>query len=164
MSRFVFSLLICALLGCGNGAISPEDEFLSQVMALTNLGKTELRNADGLIVGVDVSVDVINTAPVSIEAPFVMTWRLRLANGDVLALANHRFGEDAFGVSERRRVHLVLAFPARVDLEGIQDAATFEFESTESSAAIAGAGVLTMSSGPPCNTWTYMRQGRLLKG
>lgn len=164
MPRLIFCFLICLVFGCGNGALSPEDEFLSQVMALTNLGKTELRNTEGALVGINVSVDVINTGPVLIEEPFILTWRLRFANGDVLALAKHRFGERSFGVGERRRVHLVLTFAPRMDLDGIQDAATFEFESTESSAAMAGAGVLTMSSGPPCSTWTYMRHERLLKG
>jgi len=160
----MFILWMGLVFGCGDAGLSPEDEFLSDAMALTNVGKTEIRNTQGEITGVRVSVDVINTAPVSIEAPFVMTWWLRLANGDLLAKQTYRFAGRSFGVSERRRVQFVLEFPARLDIEGVQDAATFEFEVTQSSAAIAGAGVLTMSSGGPCNTWTYMRHGRLLKG
>lgn len=164
MFRLVLCFLMCAMFGCGNGGLSPDDEFLSQSMALTNLGKLEVRNEERQITGVRISVDVINTAPVSIDAPFVMTWWLRLANGDLLATATHRFAGRPFGVSERQRVQLMLTFSARADLIGVQDAATFQFETTVSSAAMAGAEVLTMSSGGPCNTWTYMRQGWLLKG
>lgn len=162
--KLVFCVLLCLVVGCGDAGISPEDEFLSDAMALTNVGKTEVRNAQGEITGMRVSVDVINTAPVAIEAPFVMTWWLRLSNGDLLATATYRFSGRPFSVSERRRVQFVLAFPARADMMGVQDAATFEFETTMSSAAMAGAGVLTMSSGGPCNTCTYIRHGRLLKG
>ena len=162
--KFVFCLLLCLMVGCGDAGLSPEDEFLSDAMALTNVGKTEERNAQGEITGMRVAVDVINTAPVAIEAPFVMTWWLRLANGDLLATATYRFAGRPFGVSERRRVQFVLTFPARSDMVGVQDAATFEFETTQSSAAMAGAGVLTMSSGGPCKTCTYMRHGWLLKG
>ncbi|MGA1196614.1 MAG: hypothetical protein ACO36I_08975 [Candidatus Latescibacterota bacterium] len=148
----MFVLWMGLVFGCGDAGLSPEDEFLSDAMALTNVGKTEIRNDQGEITGVRVSVDVINTAPVPIEAPFVMTWWLRLSNGDLLAKQTYRFDGHAFGVSERRRVQFVLEFPARADVRGVQDAATFEFEVTQSSAAIAGAGVLTMSSGGPCNT------------
>ncbi|MFT5365706.1 MAG: hypothetical protein ACI8V2_000647 [Candidatus Latescibacterota bacterium] len=166
MQKFIVLLFVCGVLGCGNGALSPEDEFLSQAMALTNVGKTEVRNGEGEITGLRVSVDVINTAPVPIEAPFVMKWWLRLPNGDLLATTTYRFTGRPFGVGERQRIQLVLEFPARVDLTDVQDAATFEFEfeTTVSSAAMAGAGVLTMSSGGPCKTWTYMRHGRLVKG
>lgn len=159
MIRFVLGLLLCVCVGCGDGGLSPEDEFLSHSMALTNVGKLEVRNAQGEITGLRVSVDVVNTAPVPIEEPFVMTWWLRLPNGDLLDTATHRFGGRTFAVGESQRIVLTFDFPARADLTGIQDAATFEFERTQSSAAIAGAGVLTMSSGGPCNTWTYIRQG-----
>ena len=164
MLRLVLCFVLCALLGCGDGGLSPEDEFLSQAMALTNVGKLEVRDEEGQITGVRISVDVINTAPVPIDALFVMTWWLRLPNGDLLATATHRFAGRPFGSSERQRVQLMLTFPARADLTGVQDAATFQFETTVSSAAMAGAGVLTMSSGGPCKTWTYMRQDWLLKG
>jgi len=164
MPKFFLGLFVSVLLGCGNGALSPDDEFLSQSMALTNVGKIDVRNAQGEITGLRVSVDVINTAPVAIDAPFVMTWWLRLPGGDLLASTEHRFSGRPFGVSERQRIQLELAFPARQDLSGVQDAVTFEFDTTESSAAIALAGVLITSSGGPCNTCTYMRHGRWLKG
>jgi len=159
MNWFVIGLVVCLGLGCGDGGLSPEDEFLSQSMALTNVGKLEIRNNQGEITGLRVSVDVVNTAPVPIEEPFVMTWWLRFPNGDLLDTTTHRFGGRTFAVGERQRIVLTFEFAARVDLTGVQDAVTFEFERTASSAAMAGAGVLTMSSGGPCNTWTYIRHG-----
>lgn len=159
MVRYLVFFVLCVMVSCGDTGLSPEDEFLSDSMALTNLLKTEIRNANGAITGVRISVAVVNTAPVSVESPFIMTWYLRLPNGDQLATATHLFSGRPFGVGESRQVQLVLEFPARADLVGVQDAATFEFERAQSSAAMAGAGVLTMSSGGPCNTCTYMRQG-----
>jgi hypothetical protein len=161
MPKLVLCFFCAWMVGCGNGALSPDDEFLTQAIALTNLGKMEVRNSQGEVTSLSISVDVVNTAPVAIDGAFVMTWWLRQSGGDLLAKTTYRFGDRPFGVGERQRIHVILTFPARPDLAGVQDAVTFEFEKAKSAAAMAGAGVLVMSSGGPCRTWTYMRHERL---
>lgn len=124
--RTWIAMLVAMLLGCGNAAVSPDDDVLSQVMALSNVNKAPITQTDGSIVGLTVSADVINTGPVPIEQAFVMTWRLREGNA-TLSAATHRFS-GIFDRSERRRVVLTLNFPARPNLSGVQDVVTFEFD------------------------------------
>ena len=128
-TRQVFAwsaLLVAMFFGCGNNAVSHEDDVLSDVMALSSVSKAPIHQADGAIVGLTISVDVINTGPVPIEQAFVMTWRLRDGN-NTLSVATHRFS-GIFGRAERKRVVLTLNFPARSDLSGIQDVVTFAFD------------------------------------
>lgn len=117
---------IALILGCGNTAVSPDDDALSQVMALSNVSKTPIHQTDGAITGLTISADVINTGPVPIDQPFFMTWRLREGTA-TLSTATHRFS-GTFDRAERRRITLTLNFPARPSLSGIQDVVTFEFD------------------------------------
>lgn len=113
--------------GCGSTPVSPEDDVLSQAMALSGVNRSPVTDGTGAVVGVTISADVINTGPVPITQAFVMTWRL-LASGSTLATGTYRFSGQAFESGERRHVALTLHFPARSDLSGIQDAVTFAFE------------------------------------
>ncbi len=124
----VWLIWLVVFAGCSNNAVSPEDESLSQVMSLSSLSKSSLVDAQGAVVGMTVSVDVINTGPVSIDRAFVMTWKLRDSQNAALATTTHRFAGQPFQPAERRRVILTMSFAARPNLSGVQDVVTFAFE------------------------------------
>jgi len=160
-------LVLCwiILAGCGGGPISPETQTLSAFMSIANVSRDPVFNPSGEIIGVNLSAEVINTGPIPIGSPFVMTWRLRSANNSEIARVTHRFAR--FDAGETQRVLLAMTFDARSSLSGVRDAVTFDFEDPQSeilisqrnSAAIAGAGVFLTSSGGPCNTCVYNWQG-----
>lgn len=155
MKRLVVCIVI--LMGCGGDPVSPEAEALSSFMSIANVSRDPIYNADGDIVGVMLSAEVVNTGPLPVVSPFIMTWRLR-ANNDEIARGTHRFAE--FGSGQAQRVVLTLSFDARGSLSGVQDVVTFDFEDPQSvilisqrnSAAMAGAGVFLTSSGGPWST------------
>ena len=154
-------LITCFLffIGCGGDPVSPEAEALSAFMSIANVSREPIENAGGEIVGVTLSADVIHTGPIPVISPFIMTWRLRDSGNGEIARMTHRFTQ--FAVGQAQRVVLTMSFSARSSLSGVQDVVTFDFEDPQStrltsqrnSAAMAGAGVFTTSSGGPCNTW-----------
>jgi len=124
-----FILIGMALWGCGSSTVSPEDETLSQILALTNVGRQPQLNDAGAVTGVHITVDVVNIGLVSVTEPFVMTWRLRDAGGETVATATRRFDDLPFRPAEQRALTLILTFAARPDITGVQDVVTFAFVS-----------------------------------
>jgi hypothetical protein len=119
------SLVLLFLFGCGGDPVSPEAEALSAVMSLANVSRESVLNAEGDIVGLNLSAEVVNTGAIPIISPIVMTWRLRVSNNEI-ARTTHRFTD--FGVGQAQRVFLTLPFEARSSLSGVQDVVTFDFE------------------------------------
>lgn len=119
-------LIVCLLLGCGGVPISPENELLSDFMSIANVRREPIHNTDGDIVGVNISADVVNTGPVPIISPFIMTWRLRGPNRAEISRATHRFSR--FEAGQVQEIALTMAFAPRPNLSGVQDAVTFDFE------------------------------------
>ena len=119
-------LIICLLLGCGSVPISPENELLSDFMSIANVHREPIHNAAGDIVGVNILADVVNTGPVPIISPFIMTWKLRAPNRAEIARATHRF--TGFDAGQVQKIALTLAFAPRSNLLGVQNVVTFDFE------------------------------------
>ena len=125
MKIMLVGLLFFVLFGCGGDPVSPEAEALSAVMSIANVSREPVLNANGDIVGVNLSAEIVNTGPVPIISPVVMTWRLRVSN-DEIARTTHRF--TGFGIAQVQGVALTLTFEARSSLSGVQDVVTFDFE------------------------------------
>ena len=119
-------LIVCLLLGCGGVPISPENEILSDFMSIANVHREPTHNAAGDIVGVNISADVVNTGPVPIISPFIMTWKLRTADSKEIARATHRFSR--FDAGQVQEIALTLAFTPRSSLSDVQNVVTFDFE------------------------------------
>lgn len=119
-------LIICLLLGCGSVPISPENELLSDFMSITNVRRQPVHNPAGNIVGVIILADVVNTGPVPIISPFIMTWKLRTADSEEIAHATHRFSR--FDAGQVQRIALTIEFAPRSSLSGVQNVVTFYFE------------------------------------
>ncbi len=120
-------LALCfAWIGCGGDPISPETEALSDFMSIANVRREAIHNAAGDIVGVDLSAEVVNTGPVPIISPFILTWRLRGSDRGEIARATHWF--SGFGAGEVRGIVLTMTFAPRANLAGVQDVVTFDFE------------------------------------
>ena len=119
-------LIVCLLLGCGGVPISPENEILSDFMSIANVRREPIHNADGEIVGANISADVVNAGPVPIISPFIMTWRLRTADSEEIARTTHRFSRFAAG--QVQEIALTLAFTPRSSLSDVQNVVTFDFE------------------------------------
>lgn len=119
-------LTVCLLLGCGGVPISPENEILSDFMSIASVHRDPIHNAAGEIVGVNITAEVINTGPVPIISPFIMTWQLRAANSTEIARTTHRFSR--FDAGQAQKIALTLTFAPRSSLSGVQNVVTFDFE------------------------------------
>ena len=119
-------LLVCLLLGCGGVPISPENEILSDFMSIANVHREPIHNAAGDIVGVNILAEVVNTGPVPIISPFIMTWKLRTANSEEIARTTHRFSR--FDAGQVQRIALTMEFAPRSNLSNVQNVVTFDFE------------------------------------
>ena len=119
-------LIVCLLLGCGGVPISPENEILSDFMSIANVHREPIHNAAGDIVGVNILAEVVNTGPVPIISPFIMTWKLRTADSEEIARAAHRFSR--FEAGQVQEITLNLAFAPRSNLSNVQNVVTFDFE------------------------------------
>ena len=119
-------LIVCLLLGCGSVPISPENEILSDFMSITNVRRRPIHNPAGNIVGVIILADVVNTGPVPIISPFIMTWKLRTADSEEIARATHRFSR--FDAGQVQRIALTMEFAPRSSLSDVQNVVTFYFE------------------------------------
>ena len=119
-------LIVCLLLGCGSVPISPENELLSDFMSIANVHREPIHNAAGDIVGVNIQAEVVNTGPVPIISPFIMTWRLRGPNRAEIARATHRF--TRFDAGQMQKIALNMSFAPRSSLSGVQNVVTFDFE------------------------------------
>ena len=122
-----YRLLCClVLLGCGGDPISPETDVLSNFMSIANVRRDPIHNATGDITGIALSAEIINTGPVPIISPVIMTWKLRAPNGEEIARATHRFAQ--FDAGQAQDIALTMTFAPRVDLSGVRDVVTFDFE------------------------------------
>lgn len=119
-------LIACLLLGCGGVPISPENDLLSDFMSIANVHRRPTYNADGDIVGVIIQAEVVNTGPVPIISPFIMTWKLRTADSEEIARTTHRF--TRFEAGQVQRIVLTIAFAPRSNLSDVQNVVTFDFE------------------------------------
>ena len=119
-------LIVCLLLGCGGVPISPENEILSDFMSIANVHREPIHNAAGDIVGVNILAEVVNTGPVPIISPFIMTWKLRTVDSEEIARAAHRFSR--FEAGQVQEITLNLAFAPRSNLSDVQNVVTFDFE------------------------------------
>ena len=119
-------LLVCLLLGCGGVPISPENDLLSDFMSIANVHREPIHNAAGDIVGVNILAEVVNTGPVPIISPFIMTWKLRISDSEEIARATHRF--TRFEAGQVQRISLNMSFAPRSNLSGVQNVVTFDFE------------------------------------
>ena len=119
-------LIVCLLIGCGSVPISPENEMLSNFMSITNVRRTPIHNSADNIVGVIILADVVNTGPVPIISPFIMTWKLRTTDNEEIARATHRF--TRFEAGQVQRIALTMTFAPRTSLSGAQNVVTFVFE------------------------------------
>ena len=119
-------LTVCLLLGCGGVPISPENELLSDFMSIANVNRDPIHNAAGDIVGVNILADVVNTGPVPIISPFIMTWKLRTADSAEIARTTHRFSR--FEAGQVQKIALTMAFAPRSSLSDVQNVVTFDFE------------------------------------
>ncbi len=95
-------------------------------MSIANVHREPTHNAAGDIVGVNISADVVNTGPVPIISPFIMTWKLRTADSEEIARATHRFSR--FDAGQVQEIALILAFTPRSSLSDVQNVVTFDFE------------------------------------
>ncbi|MCY3869754.1 MAG: hypothetical protein OXG87_09365 [Gemmatimonadetes bacterium] len=119
-------LIACLLLGCGGVPISPENDLLSDFMSIANVHREPTYNATGDIVGVNILADVVNTGPVPIISPFIMTWKLQTANSEEIARTTHRFSR--FDAGQVQKIALTMEFAPRSNLSGVQNVVTFDFE------------------------------------
>ena len=119
-------LIVCLLLGCGGVPISPENEILSDFMSIANVHREPIHNAAGDIVGVNILAEVVNTGPVPIISPFIMTWKLRTADSEEIARTTHRFSR--FDAGQVQKIALTMEFAPRSNLSGVQNVVTFDFE------------------------------------
>ena len=119
-------LIVCLLLGCGSVPISPENELLSNFMSITNVRRVPVHNPAGDIMGVIILADVVNTGPVPIISPFIMTWKLRSADSKEIARATHRFSR--FDAGQVQKISLPMEFAPRSNLSDVQNVVTFYFE------------------------------------
>lgn len=121
-------LFLCCLvlLGCGGDPISPETDVLSNFMSIANVRRDPIHNAMGEITGIDLSAEIINTGPVPIISPVIMTWKLRGPNSEEIARATHRFAK--FDAGQAQGITLTMTFAPRPNLSGVQDVVTFDFE------------------------------------
>ena len=95
-------------------------------MSIANVHREPVQNAVGDIVGVNILAEVVNTGPVSITSPFIMTWKLRTADSKEIARATHRFSR--FDAGQVQKIALTLAFAPRSNLSDVQNVVTFDFE------------------------------------
>ena len=119
-------LTVCLLIGCGGVPISPENELLSDFMSIANVHRDPIHNSAGDIVGVNILADVVNTGPVPIISPFIMTWKLRTADSEEVARATHRFAR--FEAGQVQKIALTMACTPRSNLSDLQNVVTFDFE------------------------------------
>lgn len=121
-------LFLCCLvlLGCGGDPISPETDVLSNFMSIANVRRDPVHNVAGDIIGIDLSAEIINTGPVPIISPVIMTWKLRGPNSEEIARATHRFAK--FDAGQAQGIALTMTFAPRENLLGVQDVVTFDFE------------------------------------
>ena len=123
--KYLF-LSCLVLLACGSVPVSPETEVLSNFMSIANVRRERVHNAAGDITGINLSAEVINTGPVPIISPVIMTWKLRDPNREEIARATHRFAK--FEAGQAQTIALTLTFAPRANLLGVQDVVTFDFE------------------------------------
>ena len=116
-------------------------------MSIANVHREPVHNADGDIVGVNISADVVNTGPVPIISPFIMTWRLRTADSEEIARATHRFTQ--FDAGQVQKIALTMAFAPRSSLSGVQNVVTFDFEESRGGFQTARTSQLTTDSPLP---------------
>lgn len=122
-----YPFLCClVLLGCGGDPISPETDVLSNFMSIANVRRAPIHDATGDVTGIDLSAEIINTGPVPIVSPVIMTWKLRGPNGEEIARATHRFAK--FDAGQAQGIALTLTFAPRANLSGVRDVVTFDFE------------------------------------
>ena len=119
-------LIACLLLGCGGVPVSPENELLSDFMSIANVHREPIHNATGDIVGVNIRAEVVNTGPVPVISPFIMTWKLRISDSEEIARATHRF--TRFEAGQVQRISLNMSFAPRSNLSDVQNVVTFDFE------------------------------------
>ncbi len=119
-------LIVCLLLGCGGVPISPENEILSDFMSIANVRREPIHNANGDVVGTNISADVINAGPLPIISPFIMTWKLQTTGSEEIARATHRFSR--FDAGQVQKIVLAMAFAPRSSLSDVQNVVTFDFE------------------------------------
>ena len=119
-------LIVCLLLGCGGVPISPENELLSDFMSIANVHRQPIHNAAGDIVGINIQAEVVNTGPVPIISPFILTWKLRTTDSEEIARTTHRF--TRFEAGQVQRISLNMSFAPRSNLSGVQNVVTFDFE------------------------------------
>ena len=123
--KYLF-LSCLVLLACGSVPVSPETEVLSNFMSIANVRRELVHNATGDITGINLSAEVVNTGPVPIISPVIMTWKLRDPNREEIARATHRFAK--FEAGQAQAIALTLTFAPRANLLGVQDVVTFDFE------------------------------------
>lgn len=95
-------------------------------MSIANVHRDPVHNPAGDIVGVNILADVVNTGPVPIISPFIMTWKLRTADSAEIARTTHRFSR--FEAGQVQKVALSMAFDPRSSLSDVQNVVTFDFE------------------------------------
>ena len=95
-------------------------------MSIANVHREPIHNAAGDIVGVNISADVVNTGPIPIISPFIMTWKLRTANSEEIARTTHRFSR--FEAGQVQKIALTMEFTPRSNLSNVQNVVTFDFE------------------------------------
>jgi len=92
----------------------------------SNVHREPIHNSAGDIVGVNILAEVVNTGPVPIISPFIMTWKLRTANSEEIARTTHRFSR--FDAGQVQKIALTMEFAPRSNLSNVQNVVTFDFE------------------------------------
>ena len=127
MQRAVSIVALVVLWSCGPSTVSPDSEDLSALLSIGNLVKLPIQNpnAEGSIIGLEVSVDIINTGVITIDVPFTVTWSLLDGEGRIFGTATNRIDRN-LASGDRERVTLSLSFPPTPSLSGFQDAVIFD--------------------------------------
>ena len=118
--------LYALLVGCSSSPIALDNDDLSSVLSITNISKTPITDTTnaGLVTGLLIDAEVVNTGFFTIDVPFRMTWSLR-EGGTNIGTASTSFSAG-FSPGASRRVQLRILFSPVATSEGFQDVVTFD--------------------------------------
>lgn len=117
--------IVMAAASCGGDAGLLANEQLSQIMAVGNVVKQNVFDANDLLIGQRVDVDLHHTGLHDVEDPFIATWALLEPGGGRYAVDSVRV--DRMAPAQTRRLTFHLDFPPTESLAGYRDGVTFHF-------------------------------------
>ncbi len=105
----------------------PDPDELSRLLSIGNLVKLPVQdtNDEGMFVGLEVQVDIINIGPIAIDVPFTVTWSLLDGQGGIYGSAIRQI-DRTMQPGDSEKVTLIMSFPAISSLSGLQDAVTLD--------------------------------------